>query len=636
MINVALNRRIVLLSENRNHFNRCRLSSFNGSGNRTSWGKSMMMMNDKTYCRVNVSSSKIIMIDRRLFTPLHKTRSRSISGGSSLLSKKTAAREHYHQQQEDDNDNDDNDSLDSLLLCQKHIMELPTQEFAMGCNLLHQIAMGSFEWVTSFLTDYPAMVNFRDYDRRTPLHVAASEGHLKLCRFLVTHSAKINRSDRWGGSPLDDAHRHRHVEVMKFLKTNGAVFGSPLQSHGFITAAAEGDLEELKTLFELSEGALLNKGDNDRRTALHLAAGEGQADICEFLCAAGADVNVRDVFGNTPLDDALISSSSSYSSRNKNSDIIIENDNNTTECIRILKKHGAQSGESSGGSDKDEDVLLDLMQEYGKIRENGLLSMDWQDVKSLLEGIGKKKKLTDAFVQKQFEVIDLDGDGLIYCRDFIANSDIFLGGRPAGIVLLVGGPGSGKGVLSERLAKECGLVHLSSGDLLRNEIVQGTALGEKVEKIMKAGKLVSSAIMVTLMKKVMKDHPGKRILLDGFPRSRENAQDLVELCGKPELALHLNCDDTIMMERIMKRSQEGVRPGQQQKQERVDDNFHTALQRIRTHHKYSNVTLEFLREQHVPIVFLDGSVSTAEGVWKQLSAIGRMMRPAVKRRPPRK
>ena len=48
----------------------------------------MMMMNDKTYCRVNVSSSKMIMIDRRLFTPLHKTRSRSISGGSSLLSKR--------------------------------------------------------------------------------------------------------------------------------------------------------------------------------------------------------------------------------------------------------------------------------------------------------------------------------------------------------------------------------------------------------------------------------------------------------------------------------------------------------------------------------------------------------------------
>jgi len=268
-------------------------------------------------------------------------------------------------------------------------MELPTQEFAMGCNLLHQIAIGFFKWVTSFLTDYPAMMNFRDYDRRTPLHVAASEGHLKLCRFfLVTHSAKNNRRDRWGGSPLDDAHRHRHVEVMKFLKTNSAVFGSPLQSHGFITAAAEGDLEELKTLFELSEGALLNKGDNDRQTALHLAAGEGQAGICEFY---------------VPLERMWIS-------RNKNSDIIIENDNNTTECIRILKKHGAQSGESSGGSDKEEDVLLDLMQEYGKIRENGLLSMDWQDIKSLLKGIGKKKKLTDAFVQKQFDVIDLDGD----------------------------------------------------------------------------------------------------------------------------------------------------------------------------------------------------------------------------------
>lgn len=68
---------------------------------------------------------------------------------------------------------------------------------------------------------------------------------------------------------------------------------------------------------------------------------------------------------------------------------------------------------------------------------------------------------------------------------------------------------------------------------------------------------------------------------------------------------------------------------------RVDDNFHTALQRIRTNHKYTHLTLEFLRENHIPIVFLDGS-ATAEGVWRQLSAIGRMMRPAVKRRAPRK
>jgi adenylate kinase family enzyme len=126
--------------------------------------------------------------------------------------------------------------------------------------------------------------------------------------------------------------------------------------------------------------------------------------------------------------------------------------------------------------------------------------------------------------------------------------------------------------------------------LLRDEVKKGTVLGQEVESIMKSGGLVSSAMMVTLMNNYMKDHPGKRILLDGFPRSQENARDLVTLCGKPELALHLDCDDTILLERIMKRAQSG---------ERADDNFQTAIQRIRTYHKYHQLTIGKHGPQHI-------------------------------------
>ena len=96
----------------------------------------------------------------------------------------------------------------------------------------------------------------------------------------------------------------------------------------------------------------------------------------------------------------------------------------------------------------------------------------------------------------------------------------------------------------------------------------------------------------------------------------------MELCGKPELALHLNCDDTVLMERIMARSTSAV-------VRREDDNFQTALGRIRTFHKYHGSTMEWLHEQHVPVVNLDCSGS-AESVWQQLLAIGKLMRPAVK------
>lgn len=60
------------------------------------------------------------------------------------------------------------------------------------------------------------------------------------------------------------------------------------------------------------------------------------------------------------------------------------------------------------------------------------------------------------------------------------------------------------------------MVHLSSGDLLRREIADDTKLGRTVKEIMSRGELVSSAIMVALMKKRMRDHPGKRVLLVGF------------------------------------------------------------------------------------------------------------------------
>jgi adenylate kinase family enzyme len=123
----------------------------------------------------------------------------------------------------------------------------------------------------------------------------------------------------------------------------------------------------------------------------------------------------------------------------------------------------------------------------------------------------------------------------------------------------------------------------------------------------------------------MRSFPGRRVLLDGFPRSLQNAEDFLALCGKPELALHLDCDDTILMERIMKRARQGADSGNQ----RSDDNIDTALKRLRTFHKYHKPTMDWLREQHVPIVNLDCS-GTPENVWQQLLAIGRLMRPAAK------
>jgi adenylate kinase len=476
-------------------------------------------------------------------------------------------------------------------------MDIPEDDFAEGCRFLHQVALGKKLEVEKIVSKRQHIVNFRDYDRRTALHIAASEGHLDLCLFLVKQGARVNRSDRWGGSPLDDAHRHRHIDCANFLQSVGGKFGSTSQATNFITAASEGDVAEVKMLLRMGD-IDINQCDYDKRTALHLAAGEGHIDVVQYLCMVGANVNVLDRWNNRPLDDAQ--------------------SNGHEECVKILQKFGAKYGRTESSS-FGRQALIDLFEQYCKKR-NGEMSLDWHDVSDLLDNIGQKP--TDEAVRKLFSAADDNNDGLIGKDEFLDHSDLFLQGRPARIILVVGGPGSGKGMLSERLVKECGVVHLSSGDMLREEVQEGTHLGKQVDEIMKSGGLVSSAIIVTLMQKKMRAHPGKRVLLDGFPRSAENAKDLVTLCGRPELALHLECDDTVLIERIIGRGKKSSSDGVAA---RADDNIDTALQRIRTYHKYHKLTLDFLREEHVPIVNLDCS-ATPDGVWEQLKAVGRLMR----------
>eukprot|EP00339_Tiarina_fusa_P017771 CAMPEP_0117008202 /NCGR_PEP_ID=MMETSP0472-20121206/7801_1 /TAXON_ID=693140 ORGANISM="Tiarina fusus, Strain LIS" /NCGR_SAMPLE_ID=MMETSP0472 /ASSEMBLY_ACC=CAM_ASM_000603 /LENGTH=392 /DNA_ID=CAMNT_0004710173 /DNA_START=114 /DNA_END=1292 /DNA_ORIENTATION=+ len=267
----------------------------------------------------------------------------------------------------------------------------------------------------------------------------------------------------------------------------------------------------------------------------------------------------------------------------------------------------------------DRAAVIDLFHKYSVYCDDDGDHLDKEGLRQILQAVGENPD--QATLDQLYEAADLDGNGVIELSEFLHSSDMILGGAPAGIVLVVGGPGSGKGLLSKRLVKECGVVHLSSGDLLREEVRRETVLGKEVRDIMARGELVSSAVIVTLMRRRMRNHPGKRVLLDGFPRSLQNASDLVELCGKPELALHIECDDTILLERILARSANEAGS-------RDDDNIHTALTRIRTYHKYQNSTMEWLREQHVPVVNLDGS-GTAENVWEQLTSIGRLMRGAV-------
>ena len=120
-------------------------------------------------------------------------------------------------------------------------------DFAQGCMLLQAAALGDIPRIQAQLLKNPHLAHFRDYDRRTALHVSASEGHLAVVQLLVErYRVPINRSDRWGGSPLDDAHRHRRLPVVQYLRSRGATNGSADHTTNFISAAANGDLEEVQ------------------------------------------------------------------------------------------------------------------------------------------------------------------------------------------------------------------------------------------------------------------------------------------------------------------------------------------------------------------------------------------------------
>lgn len=95
------------------------------------------------------------------------------------------------------------------------------------------------------------------------------------------------------------------------------------------------------------------------------------------------------------------------------------------------------------------------------------------------------------------------------------------------IVILLGSPGSGKGTQSKRLAEKYGFSHLATGDIFRAEIAQKTAIGEKAADYLKKGKLVPDAVVIEMV--AGKIEKGGNYLLDGFPRTLEQAQGLADM-----------------------------------------------------------------------------------------------------------
>lgn len=90
------------------------------------------------------------------------------------------------------------------------------------------------------------------------------------------------------------------------------------------------------------------------------------------------------------------------------------------------------------------------------------------------------------------------------------------------VVFVLGGPGSGKGTQSAKLVSDFGFVHLSAGDLLREEVNSGSKNGDMIATMIKNGEIVPSVVTVNLLKTAIEKSGKDRFLVDGFPRNEEN------------------------------------------------------------------------------------------------------------------
>ena len=160
-------------------------------------------------------------------------------------------------------------------------------------------------------------------------------------------------------------------------------------------------------------------------------------------------------------------------------------------------------------------------------------------------------------------------------------------------LVLFGPPGSGKGTQSENIVTTYNLQHISTGDLLRDEVSRHTPLGTEAKKYMDQGMLVPDEVVIGMISGKIDDAPDARgFVFDGFPRTRPQAEALDKLLEfkqtKIHLVLALEVPEPELVKRLVGR---GATSG------RSDDNEEVIAKRIKEYHSKTQPVANYYNEQ---------------------------------------
>ena len=179
-------------------------------------------------------------------------------------------------------------------------------------------------------------------------------------------------------------------------------------------------------------------------------------------------------------------------------------------------------------------------------------------------------------------------------------------------IVIFGAPGSGKGTQSERIVEKYGINHISTGDVLRAEIKNGTELGKTAKGYIDQGQLIPDELMIDILASVFdsfKDSKG--VIFDGFPRTIAQAEALKKMLAERgqdvSVVVDLDVPEEELMIRLIKRGKDSGR---------ADDNEETIKKRLHVYHSQTAPLIDWYKNekkyQHI------NGLGTMEGIFADI------------------